>query len=432
LGNQKKVKLFRGKTLRKEKKRCSILIQKRGREHNSSPQEKKKSPHLKRLHNFPSWLGLKLSSGRVRWLLTGVGVALVCLSLWHVSIYYCANRFLTQGERDTEEQNPQKAIESFRKAIKLNPRLLDAYVGLAKVYLQEEKPSLAVDELLKASNFFPDDPTLLTTLAKAYEKELLQSSQVLKIGVCSKLNPLTSIRAMRPMLSSLSRNSKCRVSLVLFSGYESISQYLKEGRVDIAILGPEDLIRIKYQSGAIPLMLVSPNKQNIQRSIIVTSGKRGIRSIKDLKGKSFAFADRTSLTGYILPRTILLEEGIDPEKDFTRVYFMSSQEEVFLSLLEGKVDAGALAEHIFYYLSSIFHISGEVHILARSGEIPADILVVRKNMPPELTAKVKTLLTNYPESTSRDEGIFREYTGLSIIEEHADEGKTYTVIFAGF
>jgi len=375
---------------------------------------------------------LKLSSGRVRWLVTGVGVVLVLLSLWQVGMYYFANRFFNQGERYVEEQNLQKAIEGFRKAIKLNPRLLDAYLSLSKIYLQQEKPSLAVDELLKASNLFPDDPTLLTTLRKAYEKEILQSSQVLKIAVRSKLNPLTTIRAMRPMLSYLSRNLKCRVSLVLFSGYRSIGRYLKEGRVDIAILGPEDLMRIKYQSGAIPLMLVSPNKQNIQRSIIVTSRKTGIRSIKDLKGKSFAFADRTSLTGCILPRMILLEEGIDPEKDFTRVYFMSSQEEVFLSLLEGKVDAGALAEHIFYYLSSIFHISGELYILARSGEIPADILVVRKNMPPGLIAKVKTLLINHPESSSRDEGIFRECTGLSIREEKTDEGKTYTVIFAGF
>ena len=426
------MKLFRGKTLRKEKEKCSILMQKKGREHNSLPQEKKKSLQLKGLHNFASWFGLKLSSGRVRWLVTGVGVALVLLSLWQVRIYYYANRFFNQGERYVEEQNLQKAIDSFHKAIKLNPRLLDAYLCLSKVYLQQEKPFLAVDELLKASNLFPDDPTLRTTLRKAYEKEILQSSQVLKIAVRSKLNPLTTIRAMRPMLSYLSRNLKGRVSLVLFSGYRSIGRYLKEGRVDIAILGPEDLMRIKYQSGAIPLMLVSPNKQNIQRSIIVTSRKTGIRSIKDLKRKSFAFADRTSLTGYILPRMILLEEGIDPEKDFTRVYFMSSQEEVFLSLLEGKVDAGALAEHIFYYLSSIFHISGEVRILARSGEIPADILVVRKNMPPGLIAKVKTLLINHPESSSRDEGIFREYTGLSIRVDNTDEGKTYTVIFAGF
>jgi len=331
-----------------------------------------------------------------------------------------------------EEQNPQKAIESLRKAINMNPGLLDAYLCLSKVYLEQESPSLAVDELLKASNLFPEDPTLLATLKKAYEEELLQSPQLLKIAVCSRLKPLTTIRAMQPMLSHLSRNSNWRVNLVLSSDSESIGRYLEEGRVDIAILGPEDLMRIKYQSGAIPLILVSPDKQNVQRSLIVTSRKRGIRSIKDLKGKSFAFTNKTSLTGYILPRMILSEEGVDPEKDFTQVHFMSSEEEVLLSLVEGKVDAGALAEHIFRYLSSLSHISGELDILARSGEIPPDILVARKNLPPELVAKVKALLINYPESTSQDEGVFREYTGLTIREEDTDEGKTYTVIFAGF
>jgi len=52
-------------------------------------------------------------------------------------------------------------------------------------------------------------------------------------------------------------------------------------------------------------------------------------------------------------------------------------------------------------------------------------------MPPVLTAKVRTLLLNYPES-NRNEGIFQEYTGLSIMEENTDEGRVYTVIFAEF
>jgi len=393
--------------------------------------EKKKPLNLKEVHNFAAGFRLRLSPRRLRWLKVGIGVLFVFLSLWHVRVYYCASRYFAQGERYIEEENPQKAIENFRKAIRLNPRLLDAYLRLSEVYLQEKKPFLAVDELLKASKIFPDNPALLIALRKAYQKELLQSSQVLKVGIRSQLNPLTTIRAIEPLLSYLSRNLKCRMRLFLLPGYGSINQYLKEERVDIAIIGPEDLMRIEYQSEATPLVLVSSNKQNVQRSIIVTSRKKGIRSIKGLKGKSFAFADRNSLTGYILPRMILLEEGIDPEKDFTRVYFMDSQEEVFLSLLEGKADAGALAEHIFYYLSSTFPISGEVHILARSGEIPADILVIRKNMPPVLTAKVRTLLLNYPES-NRNEGIFQEYTGLSIMEENTDEGRVYTVIFAEF
>jgi len=406
-------------------------MQKRGKDPSSSPQEKKKSPHLKELHNFAACPGLKLFSGRLRWLAIGVGAVLVLLCLWHVGVIYRANRFLTQGERYIKEQNLQKAIESFRKTIKMNPRLLDAYLFLAKAYLEEEKPSLAVDELLRASNLFPDDPTLLTTLSKAYEKELLQAPQVLKIAVYSKLNPLTTIRAMGPMLSYLSQNSNCRVSLVLFSDYGSIGRYLEEGRVDLAILGPEDLMRIKYQSGAIPLILISPNEQNVQRSIIVASRRKGIWGIEDLRGKSFAFADRTSLTGYILPRMILSEQGINAERDFSQVYFMSS-EELLLSLLQGKVDAGALAEHIFLYLSSLLDVSGELDILARSGEVPADILVARKDMSPDLIAKLKTLLISYPELTSRNEGIFRKYTGLSITEENTREGRTYTVIFAGF
>lgn len=359
----------------------------------------------------------------------GAGAGVISLFLWQAGVYWCASHFLAQGKAYIKEENAPKAIESLTKAIKLNPRCLDAYLHLSTLYLAQGKPSLAVDELLKASKIFPDNPHLLAALKEARQKELTQSSYILKVGICSELNPLTTIRAVEPLLNYLSRSLQCQVELSLFSNYTSIARYLKEGGIDLAILGPEDLIRIEYQAEATPLVLVSSNKQSVQRSVIITI-REDIKKIEDLRGKIFAFSRKDSLTGYILPRMILLDKGVDPEKDFSQVYFMNSQEEVFQSLLEGKVDAAGLAEHLFYYLCSTYNISRGINILAESSEIPADILAVSKNLSPQLITKIKSLLLSYP--SSNEEGIFQEYTGLSIKEEPAGEGKVYTVIFAEF
>jgi len=382
------------------------------------------------LHKYGAYLCLILFSKWKRGLFIGGGTLLVLLSLWWMRLNWCASHFLAQGERYIKEERLQEATESLHKALNLNPRLLDAYLHLARIYLNEDKPSLAVNELLKATKFFPENPVLLATLKKSYERETLHSSQILKVGIRSELNPLTTLKATEPLLSYLSRNLKCRIALVLLPTCGSVNQFLKEGKVDIAILGPENLTRTEYKSEAIPLVLISSNKQYVQRSIIVTR-KKDIRSIKDLKGKNFAFARKSSITGHILPQIILSEEGIDPEKDFANVYFMKSQEQVLLSLLEGKVEAGALAEHIFHYLTSTFPVSGEVDILARSDEIPANILIARKNISSKLIVNIKTLLLKYSESNSSNKGIFSECTGINIKEDNTQEGKTYTVILAG-
>jgi len=407
-------------------------VQKRGEEHNSLPEKQGEPLNPKELHKFVANLCSKVFSKPLRWLVLGGALVLVVLSLWNIRVHYCASRFLARGERYVKEQNSEEAIENFRTTIKLNPRLLDAYLSLSKLHLEEGRLSLAVDELLKASRIFPDNPILLAALRQAYREELLHLPAILRVGIHSKLNPLTTTRVIEPLLSYLSQNLKCGVQLVLLPDFGSIGAFLKEERIDIAILGQGDLMRIDYGSEALPLLLVSSNKQNIQRSIIVTSRKGVIRSISDLKGKSFAFASRNSFTGYILPRMILLQEGIDPEGDFAGVSFMNSQEEVFLSLLEGKVDAGALAEYVFDYLSTIYPISGEIQVIARSVEISTDVLVVGKDVPPDLAAKIKTLLLSYPESASEDVSVFRRYTNLSIREETAEEGKIYTVILAEF
>jgi len=391
---------------------------------NSAPKARKVGFCIKILHKFAALFHFFASSSKwpKRILIAGI-VVVILFSLCHIKIYYLSYSFLAEGKRYMQEGNSEKAIQSLQKAVDLNPKQYDAYIYLSELYLKEGKPSLAVDELLRAADIFPGDTILLATLKKAYKKELYQSSPTLRVGIRSELNPLTSIKAIEPILRYLSRNLNCRIMLFLLLDSESAARWLEEEKLDIAILGPGELMRIEYQNKVLPLLLASSNRQNIERSVIIASKKAGIKSIKDLKGKKFAFSDKDSFTGYTVPRMILLSEGINPEKDFAQVFFMNSQEEVFLNLVEGKVDAGAMAEYVFNYLLSASPLPKEVCIIARSPEIPANVLVVRKSMSPELISKVKSILLDYSGSNRR-EGIFQEYTRLSVKEESTKKGES--------
>ena len=48
-----------------------------------------------------------------------------------------------------------------------------------------------------------------------------------------------------------------------------------------------------------------------QHSVIITSAEKGINSVGELKGMSFAFGDFYSTSSHIVPRAILLEAGVD-------------------------------------------------------------------------------------------------------------------------
>ena len=67
----------------------------------------------------------------------------------------------------------------------------------------------------------------------------------------------------------------------------------------------------------------------------------GINSLKDLKGKSFAFVDPASTSGHLYPKTLLFSKGLDPKTFFGKSVFAGSHNAVVFSIYKGEVDGGA-------------------------------------------------------------------------------------------
>jgi len=77
----------------------------------------------------------------------------------------------------------------------------------------------------------------------------------------------------------------------------------------------------------------------------VTHPDSGLNSIQDLlgakgKGRSFAFGDKGSTSGYLIPRHFFMQQGIDPEKHFGRVVYTKHQA-IQTQVTAGQIDAGA-------------------------------------------------------------------------------------------
>ena len=67
----------------------------------------------------------------------------------------------------------------------------------------------------------------------------------------------------------------------------------------------------------------------------------GIKTIADLKGKTFCFVDPNSTSGYIVPRIVLAANGIDPDKDFKATQNAGSHNNVGIAVYKGDCDAGS-------------------------------------------------------------------------------------------
>lgn len=90
-----------------------------------------------------------------------------------------------------------------------------------------------------------------------------------------------------------------------------------------------------------PDKALAGQQTNFYKGQFITRKDSGIKSIADLKGKTFCGVDATSTSGWIIPSINLKGNGIDPDKDLKAVTFAGSHPNVVIAVYKGDCDAGA-------------------------------------------------------------------------------------------
>ena len=342
-----------------------------------------------------------------------------------------AKIYVDKGAKYFEQDELDKAMVEYEKAVRIDPKLTEGHLALAEVYIRKDRTDEAIEELLKATELQPDCQEIRTKLKQVYEGSRSRSTKLLRFGIQPSLGSLTTVRLMQPLVDYLSDKLDINVVLVLLPDYASVVEYLKTDQIDIVALWPMDYVKALQEEGAVPIVAPTIHGQAVQKSVIITRRDSGIKVLSDVKGKTFAFVDKNSALGYLIPRTLLMRNSINPVGDLKGIFFMGSDDKVFHSVLDKRVDAGAMARHLYQYLSKTTKRSSEITILAESHEIPQGPFVARKGLNEELTKRLKDLLINLYLS---DEGrkilrygkIFDGYMKAVETEDEAKDFKGYT------
>ena len=119
-----------------------------------------------------------------------------------------------------------------------------------------------------------------------------------------------------------------------------MAKSLSTGETDIALLGPWGYVLANNQANAQVISTILYDGKPEYFAIMVTHPKSGINSPKDLKGKTFAFGDKGSTSGYLIPLHYFMQQGIDPETYFSKVLYTKHQA-IEVQVTQGALDAGA-------------------------------------------------------------------------------------------
>jgi phosphonate transport system substrate-binding protein len=185
------------------------------------------------------------------------------------------------------------------------------------------------------------------------------------------------------------------------SNYIAVVEAFGSQRADIAVMNSFGYLLANSKFGAEAKLKTLRHGKDYYAGAIYVNANSGIKSLKDLNGKKFAFTDSSSTSGYLFPLKIMNDNKIK----LGNTTFAIKHDNVITMVYQGQVDAGAA----FYsdafdgkikdarerVLTQFPDVEKKVTVLKITDKIPNDPFVFRKGLDPVVVKKFIDGLNKY-------------------------------------
>ena len=210
------------------------------------------------------------------------------------------------------------------------------------------------------------------------------------------------------------------------ASYVAVVEAFGTKRADISAMNTFGYIMANEKYGAEALLTVLRYGHATYRGQIVARADSDIKSLKDLKGKKFAFVDPSSTSGYLLPLKELKEAQVDPKQ----TVFGFKHDNVITMVYQKQVDAGAtfyspaekgVIQDARRLVKTQFpDVEEVIKIVKLTDSIPNDPIVFRKDLPAEVKDKVVAALLKYVSMKEGKEA-FKKLYGVTDLQKATDK-----------
>lgn len=167
-------------------------------------------------------------------------------------------------------------------------------------------------------------------------------SQILRVSAIPDEAPTELQRKFKPLGEYLEKETGMKVEFTPVSDYAAVVEGLAAKKIDLAWLGGFTFVQAKLRTGGEALPIVQRAEDEVFTSKFIVPADSPVKSVAELKGKSFAFGSPSSTSGHLMPRYFLLKDGIDPDKDFKTIAFSGAHDATVAFVASGRADGGVL------------------------------------------------------------------------------------------
>lgn len=235
--------------------------------------------------------------------------------------------------------------------------------------------------------------------------------------------PYRSLREMMtqavPLLSKLKKETGAKEIRLVSSrtDYASVIDALARGNIDFAWVGPTAYLSRRDKDKLMPVAKAKFGSATAYRGVFIAPAKGKVQGLEDIKNVKIGFVDPESASGYIYPLYLLLQLRINPYKS-SSVFFLKNHDNVLRAILAGKIDVGACLEDALNSLKDK-SLQDKIIILAKTDEIPSDVIVCRQDCPINLRERFLEALLSVKANELSESLTFMQAVDEDFVEVEA-------------
>lgn len=216
-----------------------------------------------------------------------------------------------------------------------------------------------------------------------------QPALVLRFGVTDLVGLDEAREEWGAFAQTLEARAGIRLEFVPMARRDDALRGFADRTLDVALTGPAEYVVLRKRTNAMVLLGFS---RPDYFSVLVALADGDIKRVADLKGRKVAFNVVGSTSGHLAPMHLLKDLGLDPLRELTAIH--AQPQAAWEALLRGDVAALAASDSSFRALrdADSSRSPGEFRVLARSGDLPGDLLMVGAHVPRDHALRLRNAL----------------------------------------
>jgi len=215
----------------------------------------------------------------------------------------------------------------------------------------------------------------------------------LRLGISSAENERDAIARQQPFQDYIQRALGVPLRVFRATDYAGVVEAMRSSQIEFARIGPANYALARRVMGDRIVPFARDRDETGETgytSVAFVKADSPYRRIEDLRGRSFAFADPNSTSGFAFPAYYLRRAGFDPNTFFGRTGFSGSHEQSVIAVLNGTYDGGATFRNterrgnIQRMEEKGMIPAGSTRIIWESPQIPNSPWVMRTDLPEDL------------------------------------------------